>query len=122
MRGTAIVVAAWGLLNALILVPMPTIFHENPSPAIIYGAACLGCALVGVACWLWPRAEEEDPDAVRLVTDVSYASALAGVAVALMLLSVQFGVWLLEVGGGLMALAVAGIVRELRAERRVGAR
>ena len=122
MKGAGIVLVAWALLNALILVPMPTIFNENPSPAIIYGAACLACFAVGVLCWLWPRAPEEDPDAVRLVTDVSYASALAGVAVALMVMSIQFGVWLLEVGGGLMAIAIAGIVREVRAERRLGAR
>jgi peptidoglycan/LPS O-acetylase OafA/YrhL len=122
VRGAARVLVAWALLNALILVPMPTIFNENPSPAIIYAAACLGCFLVGVACWLWPRSREEDPDAVRLVTDVSYASALCGVAVALMLLSIQFGVWVLEVGGGLLALGIAGVVRELRAERRMVAR
>jgi peptidoglycan/LPS O-acetylase OafA/YrhL len=122
MRGAAVVLVGWALLNALILVPMPTIFHENPSPAIIYGAACFGCAVVGLVCWLWPRSREEDPDDVRLVTDVSFASALCGVAVALMVLSVQFGVWILEVGGGLMAVGVAGVVRELRAERRVRAR
>jgi len=122
VRGAAYVLLGWALLNALILVPMPTIFHENPSPAITYGAACLGCFLVGVVCWLWPRSREEDPDELRLVTDVSFASALIGVAIALMVLSIQFGVWLLEVGGGLLALGVAGVVRELRAERRLGAR
>jgi peptidoglycan/LPS O-acetylase OafA/YrhL len=119
VRGAARVLVAWALLNALILLPMPTIFNENPSPVIIYGAAALGCFLVGVVCWFWPRSREEDPDSVRLVTDVSYASALCGVAAALMVMSIQFGVWLLEVGGGLMALGIAGVVRELRAERRL---
>jgi hypothetical protein len=98
---------------------MPTIFHENPSPAIIYGAACFGCAAVGVLCWLWPRARHEDPDAVRPVTDVSLASALVGASIALMLLGVRFGVWITEIGAGLLALGIAGVVRELRAERRI---
>lgn len=119
MRGAAVVLVAWALLNALILVPMPTIFHENPTPAITYASACLACFLVGLACWLWPRSRHEDPDALRAVTDVSYASALIGVAAALMLLGVRFGVWISEVGAGLLALGIAGVARELRAERRL---
>jgi hypothetical protein len=122
VRGAARVLLAWALLNALILVPMPTIFNENPTPAITYGAACLACAIVGVACWLWPRAEGEDPDGERLVTDVSMASALIGIAIALMMLGIQFGIWITEVGAGLLALGIAGVVREVRAERRLRAR
>lgn len=118
MRGAAIVLLGWALLNALILVPMPTVFHENPTPAITYAAASAACAVVGLVCWLWPRARGEDPDPERPVTEVSYSSMLIGIAAALMLLGVQFGIWLVEVGGGLMALGIAGVVRELRAERR----
>jgi hypothetical protein len=119
VRGAALVLVGWGLLNALILVPMPTIFHENPTPSITYGASAFGCVVVGVVCWLWPRARAEDPDDERLVTDVSIASASIGMALALMLLGLEFGPWLVLVGGGLLALGIAGVVRELRAERRL---
>jgi hypothetical protein len=119
VRGAAIVLVAWGVLNALILVPMPTIFHENVTPALTYAVSAFACVAVGVACWLWPRARGQDPDTERLVTDVSLASALVGIALALMLLGLEFGPWLVLTGSGLLALGIAGVVRELRAERRV---
>jgi hypothetical protein len=119
VRGAALTLFAWAAINAVILVPMPTIFHENAVPTLSYVAAVAGTAAVGAVCWVWQRrAPAEDPDAVRLVTDVSFASALAGAAVALMLLGVAFGVWITQIGAGLFVLGVAGVVRELRAERR----
>ena len=119
MRGAGRVLVGWGVLNALILVPMPVIFNENPTPAITYAASAFACVVVGLVCWVWPRAPEEDPDSERLVTDVSYASALIGMALALMLLGLEFGPWLVFAGGGLLALGIAGVVSEVRAERRL---
>ena len=119
MRGAALVVLGWGLLNGLILIPMPTIFNEDPFPAIQYAAVPVATAIVAALIWLRRgRAENEDPDSERFVTDASMASAAVGIAIALMVLGVTFGVWLVAIGAGIGFLGVGGLVRELRAERR----
>ena len=120
MRGVSHTVFAFALLLFVINVPMPTIFHENRSTTIIVSAAVLLCALIAAAIWAFrSRAPDWDPDVERPVTDVSYASVAIGIAVALVGLGIQFGVFLVEIGAGLFAFGVAGVVRELHAERRI---
>jgi hypothetical protein len=119
VRHAALVVLGWGLLNGLILIPMPTIFGENAFPTIQYAAVPIATAIVAALIWIFRGgAEREDPDVERLVPDASLASALVGVAIALMVLGAAFGVWLTIVGAGLAVLGLGGIARELRAERR----
>jgi hypothetical protein len=50
--------------------------------------------------------------------DTSWSAVLAGVAFALVLLGLEVGTFLVLVGGGLLALALGGLLREWRAERR----
>jgi hypothetical protein len=120
VRGTAYTLIAWALLLFVINVPMPTIFHENKSATLIAASSVVACAVVGAVLWLWRgRAPEEDPDVERRVTDQSLASAAIGVAIALIGLGLQFGVWLVEVGAGLFVFGVAGVIREVQAERRL---
>jgi peptidoglycan biosynthesis protein MviN/MurJ (putative lipid II flippase) len=120
VRGAGYTVMAWALLLFVINVPMPTIFHENRSATIIAAASVVACAVVGAALWLWRgRSPGEDPDLDRPVTESSLASAAIGVAIALIGLGTQFGVWLVEVGAGLLAFGVAGVIREVQAERRL---
>jgi uncharacterized membrane protein YidH (DUF202 family) len=123
VKGIGIVLTAFALLLLAINVPMPTIFHENRSPTLIAAASIAVCALTGIALWLGRgRAEDVDPDEERPVTEESLASAAIGVAVALILLGVKFGVFLVQIGGGLLVFGVAGVVREVREERRRAAR
>jgi hypothetical protein len=120
MRGAGYTVMAWALLLFVINVPMPTIFHENKSATLIAAGSVVACAVVGAAMWLWRgRAPDEDPDLNRPVTDVSLASAAIGVSIALIGLGTQFGVWLVEIGAGVFVFGVAGVIRELQAERRL---
>jgi hypothetical protein len=119
MRTAAIVLVVWALLLAVHPPVMAAVFHEDPTSVLLLAGASAGTALVALFLWLGRRrAPEEDPDLERPVTDVSMASALVGIALALMLLGAQFGVWLVMIGAGLLALGLGGIARELTAERR----
>jgi hypothetical protein len=112
-------VLAFALLLFVINVPMPAIFHENRSSTLIASGAVLLCVLIAAVIWAFRgRAPDWDPDVERPVTDVSYASAAIGIAVALLGLGIQFGLFLVEIGAGLFVLGVAGVIREVQAERR----
>jgi predicted ABC-type exoprotein transport system permease subunit len=123
VKGGALVLLVWSLLLAIHVPVMAAIFNENSTSVLLLGGAASATALVAIGLWLRRRrAEGEDPDVERPVTEVSMASALIGVALALMLLGAQFGLWLVMIGAGLLELGLAGVARELRAERRVARR
>ena len=123
MRTAAIVLLVWALLLAIHPPLMAAVFNENPTSVLLLAGASAGTALVALFLWLARgRAPEEDPDLERPVTEVSLASALVGIALALMLLGAQFGVWLVMIGAGLLVFGLGGVVRELAAERRRGGR
>jgi uncharacterized iron-regulated membrane protein len=120
VKGTAIVLLAFALLLFVINVPMPTIFHENRQAVLIASASVLGCAVAGAVVWvLRGRVPGEDPDVERPVPDESVASAAIGIAVALIALGLQLGMFMVEIGAGLLVFGIAGVIRELRAERRI---
>jgi hypothetical protein len=119
MRTAALVLLVWALLLAIHPPLMAAVFNEDSTSVLLLGGASAGTALLALFVWVGRRrAPEEDPDLERPVTDVSMASALVGMALALMLLGAQFGVWLVMIGGGLLALGLGGLVREFVAERR----
>ena len=51
-------------------------------------------------------------------SDLSYPSMLLGIGLAGLALGAELGLWLVLIGAGLCVLAVGGLVREWRAERR----
>jgi phosphate/sulfate permease len=59
------------------------------------------------------RAFEPEP-----VPGASWSAVLAGVAVALVLLGLEVGTFLVLIGGGLLVAALGGVLRERRLERR----
>jgi drug/metabolite transporter (DMT)-like permease len=119
VKGGAVVLLFWAFLLAVNTVVMAAVFNENPTSVLLLGGAAAATALVALFLWLRRRrAAGEDPDPERPVTEVSMASALVGLALALMLLGAQFGVWLVLIGGGLLVAGLGGVTRELRAERR----
>jgi drug/metabolite transporter (DMT)-like permease len=119
VKGGALVLLVWALLLGVNVAVMAAVFNENPTSVWLLGGAAAATALVALFLWLTRRrAAGEDPDVERPVTEVSMASALVGIALALMLLGAQFGVWLVLIGGGLLLAGVGGLTRELREERR----
>jgi hypothetical protein len=79
----------------------------------LLGGAALVTVLIAVYL-LWFRAPEP---AVRRLPDSSYATLLLGVGAATAVVGSAFGPWLWLPGLGLAALGLAGLARELRAER-----
>jgi chromate transport protein ChrA len=72
---------------------------------LLFGAAALTGVLAVVALAVRePRR--------RVVPDVSLATAVTGIGVALALAGSAFGVWLVLIGAGVVVLGLSGIVKE----------
>lgn len=54
----------------------------------------------------------------RAIPDFSFPTVLAGIAMATMGLGLELGPWLILIGAGALAVAVAWVALELRATRR----
>ena len=116
MTRAAVAVAAWGAwLAALAL--MLAFWTPDDLPRFLLGAAALGAlAIAGVA--------PARPDAARdrALPDGSVATVLVAVGVATMMMGIVGGLWLTLIGVGLTVFGLAGVVRELSAQRGAGRR
>jgi hypothetical protein len=111
-----VVVLLWGIeLAALLGVGAGFGFEGAESPLLLGGAAVAALALA--ASLALGRADRDEPDA-RLETDLSPASAWLGVALVLLALSAELGLWLTLIAGGMLAGSAAALVRELCAQHR----
>jgi hypothetical protein len=108
-----IVLALWGLFLGVFAVVL-WVWGPFTLPPLILTCAAGACVLAGIALVAWP---EREPRA-RPVPEISLPSALAAVGVTTALYGVSFGLWLVLTGAGIIALGIAGVVRELRAEWR----
>jgi hypothetical protein len=72
---------------------------------LLFGAAAGVIVLAVIAL----RAREPER---RVVPDVSLASAIAGIGVALAVAGTAVGTWLVLVGAGALVLGLVGVVRE----------
>jgi hypothetical protein len=101
-----IVPLAWALLLAVntgVLIA----FGGGELPVLLLGGAAAGAAvLAGVAA-----ARRRRP---RGAPDLSPPASLAAVAVAGLVLGAEFGTWLVLISAGVLALALAGLLREAR--------
>jgi hypothetical protein len=128
MRRAAIVLLAWGAwLGALTAVQLafagvrPHSVGLHPIEYWMLGGASGACLVTGLVLWRLdarggPRRTRGAP---RLVFDDSVASATIACGLALALLGAGFGLWLILIGAGVIALGLGGLVREARARRRV---
>ena len=116
MTGGPIVPLVWSLFLAA-LAAMLWIWSPGDELAIaLLGGAAVASALVGLALALRARARREPP--VEELPDLSLPTALVAIALATMLIGATAGPWLVWIGGGLLAFALAGLARELRSARR----
>jgi hypothetical protein len=81
-------------------------------PAVFTGQAVACFVAAGI---LELRRERERP---IVIPDLSYSTSTIAIGVATMLNGVAFGLWLVLIGAGLVALGLGGLAREHFAARR----
>ena len=113
-RASALVVLGWAawltVLVSVLLVWTPGDWLQW----LPFVAAAGGAWLLGLFLLLRRRAAGEP----RLVPDLSPATVLVALGAAALLNGASFGLWLVLVGAGILAIGLAGLVRELLAARR----
>jgi uncharacterized iron-regulated membrane protein len=122
MRGGAIPVLVWGTL-LLILATMEWIWDATVVNPWVFLFAVLVIYLFGVFLWLanrdavrkGPPESKGEPEAVPRS---SLAAATAGVSVALIVYGIEFGAFLIFIGGGLLLLSLGRLGRELIWQQR----
>jgi hypothetical protein len=111
-----VVALLWGAeLAALLCVGVAFGFEGAESPLLLGGAAAAAVGLA--ACVAISGADRDQADAL-VAADMSPATAALAVALVLLAVSAELGLWLTLIAAGMLVGAVAGLVRELRAERR----
>jgi hypothetical protein len=106
VKGPPLVLLAWALLLAAHTTVLVALGGDTLEVALLGGAAA-GVAVLALVVALRRRGE-----APRAMPDLSPPAALAAVAVAGLVVGSELGMWLLLISGGLLVLALAGLVRE----------
>jgi hypothetical protein len=106
VKGAPLVLLAWALLLAVHTMVLVALGGDTLEIALLGGAAA-GVAVLALVVAL--RRRDEGPRGVR---DLSPPAALAAVAVAGLVVGSELGLWLLLISGGLLVLALGGLVRE----------
>jgi hypothetical protein len=124
MKRAAVVLLGWGgWLGALTAVQLafapvhPRSVGLHPIEYEMLGGASAACLLAGLALW-WLDARRGELERPRALPDTSLAAACLAAGLALALLGAGFGLWLILIGAGIVALGAGGLVREQRARRR----
>ena len=106
MKGAPLVLLAWALLLAVHTTVLAALGGDTLEIALLGGAAA-GVAVLALIVAV--RRRTEGP---RELGDVSLPTALAAVAVAGLVVGSELGRWLLLISGGLLIVALGGLVRE----------
>lgn len=86
--------------------------HDPLLPALLSGAAVAALAVGAYAARPAPSAR------ARRLPDISVPTVMVTIAVALMLLGLAFGLWVVLLGAWVLAAGLLGLVRELAGQRR----
>jgi hypothetical protein len=113
MSRAALPLLGWAALLTVLTVVLWIWTSDDLPPAIFSGAAGIAW-LVGLYALTLRR-----PPPVRATPDLSLASVLVAIAVVMLVIGALVGPWLLLIGAGALITGLAGVTRELLAERRV---
>jgi len=114
-----VVLLVWALILAVVWVVQWAIFDPDLIAFVLLGSASLTTAVI--ALWAFLAGRRRDAPAGRgleAVPDASHATVLLGLAVVMLALAPVFGAWLAFTSVGTGVLAISGLIRERRSERR----
>jgi hypothetical protein len=116
----ALPVAAWGAF-LLALAAVALIFRpDGPTIALGFGSAA---AAVTAGLTVLQSRHHPSPGPDAPLPDLSVATVVAAFGAANVIIGVAIGTWLLAIALGVTVAGLAGVAREVRAERRArGAR
>lgn len=110
------VIALWGAFLALLSGVGVVFFSPDVStPALLGGAAAF---VIVLALGLAVSRRSVQVEGGGADPDGSPATVWLALSLALTALGAPLGPWLALIGGGMVAIGVAGVARELRAQRR----
>lgn len=110
----AVVLGAWGCLLAGLAGLLAAFPFDALAVALLGGAAA---SMLLLALLMLPTAPNRESSEAQAIPDLSLATALAGIALCCLVVGAEVGLWLVLIGGGLLMLALAGLIRERRAQR-----
>ena len=113
-RRAAAPVLGWAALLTVLTVVL-WLWTSDPLPPSLFSGAAGVTWLIGLYLLLRPGRAQE----IRRVPDLSLATVLVAIALALLAIGAIVGLWLLLIGAGLLLLAAGGVGRELLAQRRL---
>lgn len=111
MSGAAAAVVYWALVHGLAAAVLLG-WTTDPLQVGLLGGSAVVAVVVGVAILAYRRPRS------RLLPELSLPTILFAFGVGSALSGTAFGLWLVLFGAGAAALGLAGIARELAAERR----
>lgn len=114
MRRPAVPIAVWGTMLAVLLAVFPIAFLPDTETILMFGGAVAGTFLIA-AIALAVTGRAAPPELAE--TDLSYPTVVIALAVSVIAVGLEGGLWLWLIGGGLLLAGVVGVIRERRAER-----
>jgi hypothetical protein len=97
-----------------VLATVLALWERDNVPKVIFFASAAVMWLVGI----YAAVRGRRPAHVRVTPDLSYAAVFVAFAIAMLALGALVGLWLVLIGGGSLLIGLAGIARELAAQRR----
>lgn len=122
MRGGALPLLAWGLIN-LVLLAINWIWEGTTIHVAEYSYTVVVVWLIAVVFWLLRReavrkGEPELRQEPEALPRISFAAAGCGIAAGLILFGIVFGNFLVFIGGALLLLCLGRLGRELIWQQR----
>ena len=119
MIGAARTLFLWSSFLAVLAIIVWAVFDGDWIEAALLATASVGVAATAMFMLTQRRrVPGSDVDVARPIPELSVATMWTAAAIAAILLGLQFGVWLVEIGGGMLVLGVAGLIREHRSAPR----
>lgn len=117
LRPAAIPLIGWGIALC-ISAGIQVAFGGKLLPVLIQAGSGLFIALLGAAVVVISERSNYVIARQRPVPTLSFATVLAAVSITAIINGAAVGVWLIIAGGLGLVFAIAGIIRELRAQHR----